>query len=316
MEYRGEEKVSNKPEPVVTVIVITYNHAKFISECLDSVLSQQTTFTYEVIIGEDDSNDGTRDICIEYANRHTEKIRLFLRNEAEKVTVMGVKTGAYNFSECLKSARGKYIAICEGDDYWTCTTKLQTQVDFLKDNNDYAICFHNSNVINTKRGIPAEVSEYQDFVWCGLDRNVHDYTVSDLISSPLCPTASIVFRKPEFFTLPEWYFKIPSTDMALLILVCGSSRIKYMDEFWSVYRKREGGISSHHRGDYIHKGRVVMFLALLEHFNGEFESEIKCVIKSHLKEVDNWSEFSSSEMRTLYKLFPIFLFIGNLKRIF
>jgi glycosyltransferase involved in cell wall biosynthesis len=142
MEYLGQDKPVNKIQPLVSVVVITYNHKNYIKECLDSVLMQKTDFPYEIILGEDDSTDGTREICIDYAEKYPDKIRLFLRDEKDKIYINGKKTGRFNVLECYKDSRGEYIAICEGDDYWTYSAKLQEQVGFLELNQDFGLIGH------------------------------------------------------------------------------------------------------------------------------------------------------------------------------
>jgi len=122
-EYLGESKPVNKITPLVSVSVATYQHAPYIRECLDSILNQETNFPFEIIIGEDESVDGTREICIEYAEKFPDKIRLFLRDREishlkdENGKLIKRLNGIFTFG--LMSSRGKYIALCEGDDYWT-----------------------------------------------------------------------------------------------------------------------------------------------------------------------------------------------------
>ena len=118
--------------PLVSICVQTYQHAPYIAECLEGLLKQKTTFPYEIILGEDESNDGTRDICKAYAKKYPEIIRLFLRRREDVIYINGNATGRYNFIQNLRTARGKYIALCEGDDYWTDPLKLQKQVIFLE----------------------------------------------------------------------------------------------------------------------------------------------------------------------------------------
>ena len=102
-------------KPLVSVCIPTYQHAAYIRQCLDSVLQQQTSFPFEIIIGEDDSTDGTREICLDYATRYPDQIRLFLRKEEEKIIINGNKTGRYNIIQNFREARGKYIAMLDGD---------------------------------------------------------------------------------------------------------------------------------------------------------------------------------------------------------
>jgi len=136
--------MANTSSPKLSVCLITYNHARFIREALDSVLNQETEFAFEVCIGEDESSDGTHEICREYARNHPDKIRLFERSRKDNIRVYGRPTGRFNFLETLRECRGEYVAWLEGDDYWTDPHKLQKQVDYLDQNPDVPCCFHHS----------------------------------------------------------------------------------------------------------------------------------------------------------------------------
>jgi len=144
-EYQEENKEVNKATPLVSVSVATYQHVNYIKECLDGILMQITNFPIEIIVGEDESNDGTREICIEYANKYPDKIRLFLRDrkQSQLYDEQGNFLTRFNGIWNRMSCRGKYIAMCEGDDYWTDPYKLQKQVDFLEANEEYSMCVSN-----------------------------------------------------------------------------------------------------------------------------------------------------------------------------
>src|SRR5690606_24296792 len=122
----------------------------YIRECIESVLNQKLSFQYEILIGDDDSTDGTREICMQYAKQYPEKIKLFLHKRENNILIEGRPSGRFNFIYNLYSARGKYIAFCEGDDYWTNTDKLQQQIKILESNKIYNICFHNAFIANGK----------------------------------------------------------------------------------------------------------------------------------------------------------------------
>jgi glycosyltransferase involved in cell wall biosynthesis len=131
-EFGGTGKPVNRVEPRVSVQVTTYQHAPYIGRCLDGILMQQTSFPIEILVGDDESTDGTREICLRYAERHPDRIRLFLcRRELSHVPWHGndiMLNGYWLFC----ASRGKYLAICEGDDYWTDPLKLEKQVDALE----------------------------------------------------------------------------------------------------------------------------------------------------------------------------------------
>ena len=122
----------------VSVAMITYNHERFIAQAIESVLMQQTDFAVELVIGEDCSTDGTREIVRAYGERYPERVHPLLHEHN-----LGLK-GHNNFVATLKACRGQYIALLEGDDYWTDPHKLQKQVDFLDGHPEYVGCFHNA----------------------------------------------------------------------------------------------------------------------------------------------------------------------------
>ena len=142
-EYLGENKPINQIQPIVSVTVATYQHVNYIRKCLDGILMQKTNFPYEIILGEDGSVDGTQEICKEYAEKYPDKIRLFIRDrKLSQYIGKNGKVTRFNGIWNRMSSRGKYIAWCEGDDYWIEPLKLQRQVDFLESHQDYSMCFH------------------------------------------------------------------------------------------------------------------------------------------------------------------------------
>jgi glycosyltransferase involved in cell wall biosynthesis len=107
-------------------------HEDFIAECLDSMVSQKTSFPFIVLVGVDDGGDNTLDICRSYEKRHPNLVKVVLNEPENVLTVKGRRVGRYNFINILNQAKGKYIARCDGDDYWTDPYKLQKQVDILE----------------------------------------------------------------------------------------------------------------------------------------------------------------------------------------
>ncbi len=218
----------------VSVLITTYNHEEFIAQCIDSVLMQETNFKIEIILGEDHSTDGTRAICQEYAQKHSDKIRLFLRNREDVIYINGNATGRFNFMENLKVARGKYVALCEGDDYWTDPLKLQKQVDFMEQNSSYGICFHRAKVLRNDSDLelhPIPPSEDNVYSYADLLRHYNFIT-----------TASAVFRIPKDFTIPSWFTEVNFGDLALYYLVARNKKIKCLDSVMSVYRVHAQGV--------------------------------------------------------------------------
>lgn len=155
--------------PLVSVCCITYNHAPYISQCVDGFLMQKTSFPYEIIINDDCSSDGTTEILKEYAEKYPDLIQLILHDENQYSK--GIRRILATFVYPL--VKGKYIAICEGDDYWTDPNKLQKQVDFLESHPDYGLVHANANSFfqETKKMVIAKPVEnykekgFNDIIW-------------------------------------------------------------------------------------------------------------------------------------------------------
>jgi len=135
--------VNKLPPPTVSVFVMVYNHEKYLKKCLDGILMQKCTFNFTVVVGEDYSTDSSRTILLEYNKKYPGKFRLLLHKQ---------NIGAFkNQNSVLNACNGKYIAMCEGDDYWTDPIKLQEQVNFLEKNKDYILCFTNRDILKSNK---------------------------------------------------------------------------------------------------------------------------------------------------------------------
>ena len=132
--------------PLVSICCLTYNHAQFIRKCLDGFLMQETDFQIEILIHDDCSTDCTIEIIEEYTAKYPELIFPLYEEENQYSRGGAGKMDLYNY----RRARGKYIAYCEGDDYWTNPLKLQKQVDFMEANPEYSVCFHDFQVYDVR----------------------------------------------------------------------------------------------------------------------------------------------------------------------
>ena len=130
------------PDPVVSVHLLTYNHADYIREAIESVLMQEVDFPMEIVLGDDDSSDGTREICIEYAKQHPDLIRLQLHHRENNHKLDGTPTHLFQFYYNTFQLRGQYFAVLSGDDYWTDPQKLQKQADHLSQNPSCVFVHH------------------------------------------------------------------------------------------------------------------------------------------------------------------------------
>lgn len=162
IEYLGTDKPVNHIQPKVSICITAYQHAEYIRQCLDGALAQKTSFPHEILLGEDDSSDGTRDICIAYAERHPDKIRLFLHDRKDNHTMGGRPTGKNNFLHNLKASRGEFLAFCDGDDFWISKEKIQRQVAALEQNPRSALCFHPSRYVDERDGTAGNLRQFGD----------------------------------------------------------------------------------------------------------------------------------------------------------
>lgn len=227
--------------PIVSVCVQTYNHKDYIKECLDGILMQETTFPIEIILGDDVSNDGTHEICLQYQTQYPSIIKLQPRQRSDVIYINNRPTGRYNFVQNLMATTGKFIALCEGDDYWLDKNKLQAQYELLQDDSDSVMCFHNAyiqqndNKNNWK--LYGNSSKYQQ-----------SYSFQELveIGESIMPTASLFFRRPTDLHFPEWFNRVYAGDYALILLLCKHGHARYLDQPMSVYRKTSQGASKTH----------------------------------------------------------------------
>lgn len=240
-------QTSNRAAVMLSVMVITYNHERYIRAALDSIVAQQTTFVMEVVIGEDCSTDGTRAVLLEYQARHPALIRLLLPERN-----LGV---SQNWEATLQACRGKYIALLEGDDYWTSPHKLQKQVDFLEARPDFSLCFHGARV------------EYEA-AWAGRAtpiRAVHaktELTLDDITREWAMATASVVFRREHLKALPGWVHESVVVDLPAFALLASRGRVGYLPGEMAVYRVHAGGVTNTTRQEEFLLGLVHMHKCL------------------------------------------------------
>ena len=209
--------------PKVSVCMIAYKHEAYIRQAIESILAQEVDFPIELVIGDDSSPDGTAAICEEFARRDP-RVRLLPRERN-----LGVMP---NFTRTLLACTGEYIAVCEGDDYWTDTNKLSKQVAFLDSHPDYAGSAHQATVISVNKAD----RPFRDNVRADLSTN-------DLLGGRLFHTASIVFKRAAldlFCNSPQ----VLSCDRLLNICISILGQIKYFKESMCVYRIHGAGMSS------------------------------------------------------------------------
>jgi glycosyltransferase involved in cell wall biosynthesis len=251
----------------VSVCVITYNHEKFVAKMLDSLLMQETTFDYEIVVGDDCSKDNTVSILKEYEQRYPGKVRLLLQTKN-----LGLN-GKYNALQTFAMARGEYIAQFDGDDYLTSPHKLQKQVEMLDANPHYTASFHNAMVIYDDNSAPPHLVN---------TLKKAEITEDDLIGEDeltFIATSSLMFRREEFEKNPdpEWTNLSTSGDIPRNIMFASRGPIGYIDEVMSVYRKNRGGASfadNHYSSDFLFN-RIQLYSNINKHFNYKYDARLR-----------------------------------------
>ena len=203
-----------------TVLLLTYNHAPYIGQALDSVLGQVTDFPWEIIISEDCSTDGTRAIVERYARSHPDRIRLLLsernRNDNEVI------------ARGLRAAAGEFIAYLDGDDWWTVPHKLATQVRFLEQNPSCVMCYHSVLRIHEDGSRPPHPS---------LPPGPRPpMTLEDVLARYCINSCSVALRRSAIPELPDWYYSADLADWALSVLLSTRGTVGYIDEVMAAYR--------------------------------------------------------------------------------
>jgi len=216
-------------KPIVSINCLTYNHAPYVRQCLDGFIMQKTDFPIEVLVHDDASTDGTADIVREYEQKYPDIIKPIYQTENQYSKGIS-PSRTYNYPR----AQGKYIAICEGDDYWTDPCKLQKQVDFLEANPEYGLCYTKARVYSQKK------NEFEKW-----SMGTEVYKKEDFPYSAVIPTLTICLRKELLF---KYYEEIkPETrgwkfigDYPIKLWFYCNSRVHFINEITCVYRVNVG----------------------------------------------------------------------------
>ncbi|MFQ5536426.1 MAG: glycosyltransferase family 2 protein [Gemmatimonadota bacterium] len=211
--------------PDISVRIITYNQVRFIRQTLESVLAQQTDYSYEIVIGDDCSTDGTSEIIDEYARRLPDVIRVLRPERNLGANLNDIRTRA--------ACRGRYIAWLDGDDYWTDPHKLQKQVSFLESHPDFILAFHNALVRD-------EASGKQ---WLFNGDLPEEVTGKEVLEEWLVSNSSLVYRNPHRPD-PDFFYGSTLTDLGVIMLLSDMGRLRYFPEVMSVYRLHPRSLSS------------------------------------------------------------------------
>lgn len=214
-----------EPRPLVSVLVITYNHERYLGQALDSALGQATGFPVEVVVGEDGSTDGTRAVLEAYRSAHPGRVRALVRERN-----LGMLP---NFVDTFRACTGRYVALLEGDDYWTDPGKLQLQVDLLEGDPTLSSTFHNVEVVHEGGERPNHLFHRRPLK--------PRFSLRDVVGEFFVPTCSTVFRSG-LWAFPEWFVTMPMGDWPLHVLNAEHGELGYVDRVMGAYRVHGGGV--------------------------------------------------------------------------
>jgi len=225
-------------EPLVSAVIITYNQEQYIKQTIECALAQKVDFDYEIVIGEDCSTDRTREICLHYQEKYPDIIRVITSDK--NVGLLD------NWYRSVKSAKGKYIAVCAGDDFWHDTDKTQKQVSFLENNPKYGMVHSDADILKVDEG--RLIKNFHKSFKVIYDNNSDDILTLLFTGRYSVVACTSVFRK-EYF---DSYFNINELkkngilmeDMPLWIIIAAHSKIFYMPESLIVHREMRGTITN------------------------------------------------------------------------
>ena len=293
----------NKRNITLSVFVPTYNHEKFISDCLDGIVMQKTTFDFEVIVQDDASKDLTPKIISKYEKKYSFITAVYHK---ENIYSKGKNLSEYFF----RNAKGKYMALCEGDDYWIDPLKLQKQVDFMEKNKEYSLCASRYKLIDENSKIIGEAP-------CLDPHNIHlstyedsrvifsNYTLKDYLYYPynIFQYSSVLFRNTVGLThgIEEGFY---GGDLLLSVnLLKNGPAYYFLDDYFSAYRIHPEGIWHKHANLQKAKLRLHDYKQLNK-IIPEFDKEIRTILKCVYNELS--IEYAKNG-QLIYSLYNYFL---------
>lgn len=215
-------------QPMVSIALITYNQEQYIDECIQGALTQKVDFPIEIAVGDDCSKDGTSAKLEAYARQHPNLVKY-----NKRTANLGMHK---NWVETIKECTGKYIALLEGDDFWSDPEKLSKQVALMEANPDAALCFTNAWIKNETNLVADDV-----YVMHRLSHRT-EFTLEEFLESNPIPTCTTLYRNGLFKEFPPEFYESPYADWILHLLNARHGRILYLSDITSNYRYHAGGV--------------------------------------------------------------------------
>lgn len=252
--------------PKVSVLMLTYNQVNYIDEAIRSVMLQECDFSFELVIGNDASTDETFARCESWKLRFPD--RIVLLNNPKNLGLAG------NFVETYRHLRGEYVAICEGDDWWCCSHKLQRQVDWMDEHLDFSCCFHRVVNYYQNRGTKSLSNGGQAV----------DTTILDLAQRNYISNVSALFRRGLFGELPEWMNKVSTYDLAIHLLNAAHGPLHYMKAPMAVYRQHSAAIWSRTGQEKRWEISIQVRKRLIAHF-AKSRPDVSALLEAHIQRI-------------------------------
>lgn len=285
-------------EIIVSISCLVYNHEPYLKQCFEGFVMQKTNFKFEVLIHDDASTDGSVEIIKEYTDKYPDIFKPYFQKENQYSQGNGFVGGMIN----RERAKGKYIALCEGDDYWIDPLKLQKQVDFMENHNEYTLCGSN--------GIILWDNGYKEPKYFNNVFKTREVLPEEIIGHWFFPTASLLVRKTVYDNYPDWTKKIYSGDQTLTLICLSKGKICCIGNTTCIYRRVKDGNSVSNMVDkkkhFVLKQHILLYSEYNDYTAGRFSNHITSHI-NRLKtiiEIDNKeTEFQKSLKKSILTAF-------------
>lgn len=288
-------------EIIVSISCLVYNHEPYLKQCFEGFVMQKTNFKFEVLIHDDASTDGSVEIIKEYTDKYPDIFKPYFQKENQYSQGNGFVGGKIN----RERAKGKYIALCEGDDYWIDPLKLQKQVDFMENHNEYTLCGSN--------GIILWDNGYKEPKYFNNVFKTREVLPEEIIGHWFFPTASLLVRKTVYDNYPDWTKKIYSGDQTLTLICLSKGKICCIGNTTCVYRKTHNGQSLSNivanNNNFVLKQHLILYSEYKKYLNGRYAS----LIENHINLLNQWiilaekeDQFQTIKCKSLTKAFIAF----------
>ena len=272
---------------LVAIKCLVYNHEPYLRDCLEGFVMQQTNFPFVAIVHDDASTDGSTIIIREYEKKYPNIIKPIYETENQYAKHDGSVTRIMNAA--IDATGVKYVAMCEGDDYWTDPLKLQKQVAFMEANSEYSLCLTNSIVKFDDREVFAI-----NHIW-------DTYTIEEVLKTnalnvnkrgdnivPCGHTSTIFYKKPNK-EYPHWMSKCFIGDEPLMIYLAHHGKVKFINEITSVYRAGVGMSSKNFNQELDWKNRIKMYEVINEGLGYQYKEIINSIIAQFYFKLCKWN---------------------------